>query len=266
MAQYSIFWENKRISKKISFGDLAKALNVSATTVRNYFTGKTSPTPEMTQKLCDILNADYTEGHNEFIQIYYQSRATRLHHASTPQLILPDKYKARPKPPPNITPRTYKDTFWNRLRIARNLRITDIRLQVFPGFKPSYNISLYNWFNGRNIPSEANAKKLCDFFGVDLTKGIAEFKQSHTEWVSAKNHRTFKYSAKEDIQHKTWILDSEESVLSVIYSHVPYEDYKEFENKLQQRLYKEAFQILYGKLDFDTYYQIQVSVDALSKA
>ena len=94
---------------------------------------------------------------------------------------------------------------------------------------------------------------------------MAEFKQSHTEWISAKNHRTFKYSAKEDIQHKTWILDSEESVLSVIYSHVPYEDYKEFENKLQQRLYKEAFQALYGKLDFDDYYQIQASVDTLSK-
>ena len=137
MAQYSIFWENKRISKHASFRSLAKALGVSEPTVRHYFTGKTSPTPEMTQKICDILDADYTEGHNEFIQIYYQRRVTKVRHVYTPQLILPDKYKARPKPPPNITPRAYKDTFWNRLRTARNLRITDIRLQVFPEFKPS---------------------------------------------------------------------------------------------------------------------------------
>ena len=266
MAKYIQYWEDKRLNKGLSFKQISKLLNMTDAGVRNYFTGRTSPTPDKMKILCDALDADYDEGRNAFLQAYYQYRVDHRQKLYTPQLIVPDKYKTRPKPPPNITPRAYKDTFWNRLRIARNLRIVDIQRQMYPKQGNTGRIKLYNWLNGRNVPPEARAREICDFFGVDYAKGMEEFKIAHSEWLSARNHRIFQYSTTENIKQKTWILDTEESILHNIYSKISYEEYKIFESNLKQRLYKEAFQTLYGKLNFDDYYQIQASVDTLSKA
>ena len=60
------FWSNKKVEKKLSFKDLAKATNKPLTSVRNYFIGRMTPDDETIRALCDVMEVDYDQGVAEF--------------------------------------------------------------------------------------------------------------------------------------------------------------------------------------------------------
>jgi len=255
------YWDNKRIEAGLTLKDMANETGRSTTMMYHYLTGKYSPNEETVKKLCKLLNADYEEGKKEFIKQYYQYRNIEgSEYCMRSQLERPDKYKNRPKPPPGKFPRTYKDTFWNRLRVSRKL--TGAKMAKDLGV---YASSLYLWLNGSKMPPEKWIKAICKYFDVPLEQGRQEFKNAHSTWLSSKYNRVFCYSANEDVTQKTWVFDSEDKILESLYGKIDFDVFSEFELKFRQRLYKEAFSVLYGKLDFDTYYQIQTSIADMQK-
>ena len=72
-----------------------------------------------------------------------------------------------------------KDTFWNKVRVEKNIRYSDI-VELFGG-----SVSMWaQRFTGQTMPTYAEIKKLCELFDVDVTQGTEEFKKAHALWKS----------------------------------------------------------------------------------
>lgn len=57
MCKFSL--KSARVNAKLTQADVAKALNVAISTVRNWETGKTFPNQPTIEKLCELYNVHY---------------------------------------------------------------------------------------------------------------------------------------------------------------------------------------------------------------
>lgn len=60
------FWTQKKLEKGVSFSDISKAIDIPATSVRNFFVGRMVPADETVAKLCAYMDVDYQTGLDEF--------------------------------------------------------------------------------------------------------------------------------------------------------------------------------------------------------
>ena len=69
------------------------------------------------------------------------------------------------------------DTFWSKLRVARNLSIPKVSEDT--GLPIG---SLTTYFSGEHVPREYALRTLCYYFDVDLEEGKSEFIKDHETW------------------------------------------------------------------------------------
>ena len=141
-----------------------------------------------------------------------------------------------------------KDTFWNKVRVEKNIRYSDI-VELFGG-----SVSMWaQRFTGQTMPTYAEIKKLCELFDVDVTQGTEEFKKAHALWKS------------EGRGAKACYITTGKSVMSGIKvgkrgevtgtrEHVERAE-KEAEVPVEQPTIapNEVFKVVYGKVPYDTF-------------
>lgn len=71
------FWNHKRLDCNVSQQELAELLNVSDSTISNWFVGRYMPDNEIIQKICDIFDVDFQEGYKEFYKAHDMYRGPK---------------------------------------------------------------------------------------------------------------------------------------------------------------------------------------------
>ena len=151
---------------------------------------------------------------------------------------------------------TFKDNFWSKLRIEKNYSLQEIAEVV--GMSDA---SIGQYFTGATIPSIPVIHDLCDLFDVDYDTGELEFQRAHADW-KAEHKRTVKYSARVLYNKKSNTPDTKdisnaEDVLNAIYGKVSCSDFVAIYNLIMGNTTDvDPLEILYGKVDYDTYYKI----------
>lgn len=151
---------------------------------------------------------------------------------------------------------TFKDTFWSKLRIEKDLSLQDIADIV--GLSDA---SIGQYFSGATIPPDRTLMDICDLFDVDYETGRLEFERANRAW-KAEHDKTLKYSARVPYQKKRKApehkdISNAEDVLNAIYSKVSCSDFVAIYNLIMGNTTDvDPLEILYGKVDYDTYYKI----------
>ena len=151
---------------------------------------------------------------------------------------------------------TFKDTFWSKLRIEKDLSLQDIADIV--GLSDS---SIGQYFSGATVPPDRTLMDICDLFDVDYETGRLEFERANRAW-RAEHDKTLKYSARVPYQKKSDKPDTKgvsnvEDVLNAIYGKISCSDFIAIYNLIMgQTVDIDPLEILYGKVDYDTYYKI----------
>lgn len=244
IASYDTFWGRLKGAKGYNLSDLAEVVGVSQPTITQYMKGDGIPTDEGIKALCELFNVNFTEGKKAFIKDYQKRHPGKVWHPRDKNL---------PKPPPNKGTRTYKDNFWSRKRIEKGLSGKEIADAL------GVNCTgVYNWFTGRNIPSDDNIRKLCELFEVDYKTGKQEFFNAHNEWYSWKHDdkKVCKFTQGDNVSLKASKIDAGSRALKLIYGNIPQRLYQEVEHRIVQGRYKEVFRFLYGNIDVDTCYEV----------
>ena len=81
-------------------------------------------------------------------------------------------------------PKLFKDTFWNKERVKRNLKIGDVAKYLNA---PYFTVG--SWFCGKTMPKEANIRKLCEWFSemlpddpISFDDGKRHFEVARLTW------------------------------------------------------------------------------------
>ena len=143
-------------------------------------------------------------------------------------------------------PHTFKDNFWSKLRVERELTVKELATLCGVNEK-----SMSAYFTGQCLPDDIIVKDLCDYFGVDFNQGQLEFQHAHLKY-QAEHSRELKYSAKKQkAEQVTEVVevkcDDTSATLTVD------EVRKMFATRWQY-----AQKALYGKVDCDIYEAIRV--------
>jgi len=89
--------------------------------------------------------------------------------------------------------RLTKNTFWNRVRVSKGIKIREIA-EMFDVSEAIAGL----WFTGQRPPKTAIQCQLCDLFGIDYETGINNFTNDHKIW---KNERgRFNFITEEDLE------------------------------------------------------------------
>ena len=89
--------------------------------------------------------------------------------------------------------RLSKNTFWNRVRVSRGVKIREVA-EMFGVSEAIAGL----WFSGQKPPKTAIQCQLCDLFNVDYETGINNFTNDHKIW---KNERgRFNFITEEDLE------------------------------------------------------------------
>lgn len=87
-------------------------------------------------------------------------------------------------------PKLFKETFWNKERIKRNLKLGDISKYLNTPYG-----TVGSWFCGKSVPKEMIISKLCDWFSellpddpISFADGERHFKVAHLTWQGEHNH------------------------------------------------------------------------------
>ena len=219
---YGTYWGKLKVNKQVSNNWIAKQVDSNPTTIAQYLRGDGIPPEDMIEQLCKIFEVDFKEGKAKFEEEYALRHPDKKWHP---------RDKSLPKPPPNRNVRTYKDNFWSELRVERGLTNANIAEKM--GMKGN-TPSIYNWFTGRNIPSDENIRKLCEIFGVGYVVGKQEFIKAHQKWYS------WKFDKKKECK---------------------YNQHGEFGNSPNTvQIMEEATKILYGKISVDLYEEVKILI------
>lgn len=89
--------------------------------------------------------------------------------------------------------RLTKNTFWNRVRVSKGIKIREVA-EMFDVSETVAGL----WFSGQRPPKTAIQCQLCDLFDVDYETGINNFTNDHKIW---KNERgRFNFITEEDLE------------------------------------------------------------------
>ena len=143
-----------------------------------------------------------------------------------------------------------KDTWWNRLRVEKNIRYKDI-IELYGG-----SVSVWaQRFTGQTMPNYNQIKQLCELFDVDFNRGYAEFKKAHALWKSEGRGAKDGY-VKTGISIMRGVQKGER--VEVVGQRDPVEITKEeetVETPVEQPTIapNEVFGVVYGKVPYDTF-------------
>lgn len=158
-----------------------------------------------------------------------------------------------------------KDTFWNRLRLAKGVTLTNMAQEI--GIDQSW---LSRCLTGSLIPSTPIAIKICDYFNVDYAEGAAEFNKAHEAWVQAHQGETKKRSpirkrkfdvekvpalaekaVKKSAKAKNDLVDN---VIRKLYGNISFDDFMTI--ALCEPTTKDLLEFAYNKVDVDTFMEL----------
>lgn len=198
--------------KGISFAYIADELDKNPSTIKRWITGETAPNKKYVEPLASALNVA-----PEYL---------------TSVMKFSDK-RVQPNRGPRVTS-TYKDTFWNRRRIAKGLKIEDISEKSGVPEK-----AIWAYFAGAKMPSDATIEKLCNALDVDVIIGTSEFRKANANWKRSRST-------------KPYDLVTEESVTSHS-NHSGADDNIPVSDRHSYIVLKN----LYGKVDFETFEKVR---------
>lgn len=153
-------------------------------------------------------------------------------------------------------PRTYKDNFWSRERVEKNLKIAEVADML--GYTRS-RVSM--WFSGQLMPSDATVAEICKLFEVDFNEGQLAFQKAHLEW-KAEHGRAVKYSAKKpassEKKNEVSKVHNVADVIRTLYGKVSCEAFIAIYNTIADGRPGDCDieRLIYALVDFDTYQQI----------
>lgn len=161
---------------------------------------------------------------------------------------------------------TFKDNFWSKKRVEANITIKEIAELLHCKYSTAGA-----YFTGILIPSESDIKILCDTFNVDIIEGTRGFVDAHKKYDVEKK-RTLKYSGKPKAETKVTSINNADifepiaceevaqkpekdytPVIKMVYGLVSFELYNEFIEAIMMYSPTAALEVIYGKVDFDTY-------------
>lgn len=157
-------------------------------------------------------------------------------------------------------PRTYKDNFWSRERVKKNLKITEVADML--GYKRG---KVGMWFTGQCMPTDNEAAEVCKLFEVDFNEGQLAFQKAHREW-KAEHSPTLKYigkkltktTVKSEALSPVSSINNIAEVILALYGKLSCEAFLTVYNAVTSGKPGECDieRLLYSNVDFDTYQQI----------
>ena len=150
------------------------------------------------------------------------------------------------------SPYARKDTFWNKVRVEKNLTTKEIGEIIGQNDK---TVSAY--FTGLLMPKDYTVKALCDLFDVDYTTGHLEFQHAHQKYRAEHNPK-LKYSSRDKKNTpKPKIINSAEDVLESVYGVLTCKEFLDIYSVIIGNGGDiDAMRILYRKVDYDVYNKI----------
>ena len=152
---------------------------------------------------------------------------------------------------------TFKDNFWSKLRVERNLTTKEIADYLGEGEKKT---SAY--FTGFLLPDDNTIRQLCDLFDVDFNTGNLEFQHAHRQYV-AEHKRTLKSSAKTTTKQNK-AINTVDDVIESLYGNLSCKEFIDIYELVKGNGSSDIDprRIIYNKVDYDTYNRIN---DIMSK-
>ena len=163
----------------------------------------------------------------------------------------------------NRDARTFKDTFWGRLRVQNGITVREIADLL--GMKEGYVGML---FTGQRMPTDDTIKTLCEFFSVDILTGTQEFKNAHRAWDAEYERTGMQVLAKTPTRapHTPEVKkpdkpdeqsDPSLPILSRLYTKVSCEDFLKIKEILDNTPDDaNVFEAIYGNVPFRTFVTI----------
>ena len=145
-----------------------------------------------------------------------------------------------------------KSNFWSEQRVKHELKIGEVASMLGLGEK-----IMGMYFSGQSMPSDDVVKQICDMFDVPFEKGQLEFQHAHNTW-KAEHSATLTYSSKKKKKIKPANINTIEDVLKVLYGELSCADFIAIYDfiKMDNVTGIDPLEILYGKVDFETYQKI----------
>ena len=208
--------------KGISITYLAGELGKCNNTIERWITGETAPNKKYIEPLASALNVA-----PEYLVSVMKFSDKRI----------------QPNRGPRVTS-TYKDTFWNRRRIAKGLKIEDISEKSGVSKK-----AIWAYFAGAKMPNDATIEKLCKLLDVDVIQGASEFRKANASWENSKSTKQNDSVNEEPVKQ----LDKN---LTVVKSNTNRSD-DDDNVPVSARASYIALKNLYGKIDFETFEKVR---------
>ena len=162
-------------------------------------------------------------------------------------------------------PCAIKDTFWNRQRVAKNIKLSELAELLGCG---ASTIGAY--FSGQHVPDENIIKQLCILLDVDLLEGTREFIKANKEWDTYRGKKAqvvLKSNVSEEKTTQPCKSDEDlpkaseprmsvpESVLKILYDILPYESFEAILDGAESEI--DLLEYVYDKVGFEEYIKIR---------
>ena len=155
-----------------------------------------------------------------------------------------------------------KDTWWNRLRVEKNLSFKDLS-DIFGGCPSRYG----NFFSGCTMPTDSNIEAICTFFDVNFDEGKKHFEEAHESYIARDYMPTVSTGERSDKgqSHEPRVVRSHLKIKRVDKSHkeIKTASWSELSVDKQNELTYQMGKILgavYGKIDYLDFLQFSVAL------
>lgn len=140
--------------------------------------------------------------------------------------------------------RTFKDTFWAKLRVDNGFNLKELAKMVHVDMS-----SMCHYLTGQAMPPDDVIDVLCKYFDVDPVLGKSEFMKAHDSWVGEHSRKLKAKYNKPKIKKKSNIkpVTTEEKLPEVplkVKGEKPVDDSRK------------VLELLYQRVDFKTFMEI----------
>lgn len=171
----------------------------------------------------------------------------------------------------NHEPCAIKNTFWNRQRVAKRIKLSELANLLGCGVS-----TIGSYFSGQHVPSEDTINQLCILLDVDPLEGAREFIKANDAWdtTRGKEARVVCKSVSEKSEVKPVKVAEElqvksavplnnarsvpDSVLEVLYNNLPYELFKAIYEDTEGKI--DPLEYLYNRIGFAEYNKIYKAI------